>query len=158
MRELFSYLRYIVLLCAILLTASSSTYIIKRSSSYPTISGESLAPPIQQTSIDSILQYLLTSTVNDFHTQRPSDSICFRDVHFGHNKVTSGNNLYMLCGKFHSFNGGKPEWIPFVTIKTSGYELYLGETTYCQKFIQDNKIDFSKVLQDKFDAKFRPKT
>jgi hypothetical protein len=157
MRELFSSMKYIVLLSAILLTATSSAY-IKRFNSYPTSSGESLVPAIQQTTIDSTLQYLLTSTVNDFHTQRPSDSIRFRDVHFGHNKVTSGNNLYMLCGKFHSFNRGKPEWIPFVTIKTSGYELYIGETTYCQKFIQDNKSDLSKVLQDKFDTKFRPKT
>jgi hypothetical protein len=157
MRELFSSMRYIVLLSAILLTASWSTY-MKRSSSCPTSSCEPTFSVIQQTTIDSTLQYLLTSTVNDFHTQRPSDSIRFGDVHFGHNIVTSGKNLYMLCGKFHSSNGGKSEWIPFVTIKTSGYELYLGETTFCQKFIQDIKSDLSKVLQDKFDAKFRTKT
>jgi len=157
MRKLFSYMRYIVLLCAILLTASGSAF-IKRSCSYPIRSGAALATEIQQTSTDSILQFLLTSTINDFHTQHPSDSIRFRAVHFGHNKVTSGSNLYMLCGKFLSMKGGKTEWIPFVTIKTSGYELYIGEATYCQKFIQDNKSDLSTLLQNRYDAKDRPKT
>jgi hypothetical protein len=155
MKDLFSLTKNIVLLCAILLTVSSSA-LIKHSSSYS--KNEALPPEFQQTSIDSILQYLLTSTVNDFHTQRPSDSIRFQDVHFGHNEVTSGNNLYMLCGKFISLKTDKSELIPFVTIKTSGYELYLGETTYCKKFIRDNKSDLSTLLQKKFDAKYRPKT
>jgi hypothetical protein len=150
-------MRYFVLLFAILLTASGSAF-IKRSSSYPTMLSETLCPEIQQTSVDSILQFLLTSTVNDFHIQRPSDSIRFRDVYFGHNIGSTGNNLYMLCGKFLSVKGENTEWIPFVTIKTSDYEIYLGETIYCQKFIQIIKGDLSTLLQNRFDAKYRTKT
>jgi hypothetical protein len=156
MKELFYYTRYLVVLCSILILLSGSSF-IRRSTSLATGSVVALSSEIQQSSIDSILQYLLISTVNDFHTQSPSDSIRFRDVHFGHNKVASGNNLYMLCGKYSSLKGGKNEWRSFVTIKTSGYELYLGETTYCKKFIQDNKRDLSTLLQNRFDAEYPPK-
>lgn len=100
---------------------------------------------------DSILQFLLRSTASDFIAQRQSDSIRFQDVHFGHLKSASKEKLYLLCGKFQPAQGeGKDKWIPFVTIKTSGYELYIGANTYCQKssFIPDNKSDLSTLLQN----------
>src|SRR5437899_2025791 len=47
----------------------------------------------------------------------------FRDVRIGHVVSPSGNEHYTLCGKFlPAQDGGKAQWTPFGTIKTSDYE------------------------------------
>ena len=64
----------------------------------------------------------------------------------------------MLCGQFlPAQEAGTPEWTPFVTIKTSGYEQYIGaqaEASYCQRssVIWDKESDLSTVLQSRLDS------
>lgn len=67
----------------------------------------------------------------------------------------------MLCGEFlPKENQGKPQWIPFATIKTSGYEQWLGVEAkgYCESssIIWDNMGDLSVPLQDRLDSLRRP--
>ena len=81
----------------------------------------------QKASIDSVVDFLLTAAATDFHTHRPPDPVRFRDVRIGHVKTPSGEEEYMLCGQFlPAQEAGHAEWTPFVTIKTSGYEQYVG--------------------------------
>jgi hypothetical protein len=65
--------------------------------------------------------------------------------------TANGVEQYMLCGQFLSANGGKAEWTPFVTIKTSGYEQWNGAQAegYCQRssVIWDDAGDLSSSLQ-----------
>ncbi len=63
----------------------------------------------------------------------------------------------MLCGQFLPEGGpGSAEGTPFVTIKTSGYEQYVGAQAaarYCQgPSVTWDKGDLSATLQSRFDS------
>jgi len=69
----------------------------------------------------------------------------------------SGEAQYMLCGQFlPAQEGGKAEWTPFATIKTSGYEQWLGAQAagFCQgsSVIWDKVGDLSSSLQSRLDS------
>ena len=106
----------------------------------------------------AIVQFLLTSAAADFHTHRPPDPVRFRDVRIGHVTTASGEAQYMLCGQFLAAQAaGTAEWTPFVTIKTSGYEQYIGaqaEASYCQRssVTWDQDSDLSTLLQSRLDS------
>ena len=81
-------------------------------------------------------EYLLTSSASDFHAHRPPTVIDFRQVHLASVKGPDGASQSMLCGEFLASEGsGKPSWQPFVTVKTSKYEQWLGPqaATLCSK-------------------------
>lgn len=64
----------------------------------------------------------------------------------------------MLCGEFlPAQRDVKVEWTPFATIKTSGYEQYLGAqaASLCQRstVIWDSKGDLSSSFQIRLDSK-----
>ena len=82
---------------------------------------------------DSVVEYLLASAASDFHTHGPRPSR-FREVRLGYVVNAEGARQYMLCGEFlPSPESGKPaEWVPFATIKTSGYEQWIGGHMLCQ--------------------------
>lgn len=88
---------------------------------------------------DTVVQFLIISASNDFRNHQPPTPIDFRNVKIGYIKSTNSENTYLLCGEFLSQE--LKEWTPFTTIKTSGYEQYLGKTQYCQ--------DATMVLTDK---------
>ncbi|MGB4847076.1 MAG: hypothetical protein WBP41_04110 [Saprospiraceae bacterium] len=79
---------------------------------------------------DSIVQFLITSASNDFHNHQPPTPIDFRNVKIGNIKSPKGEKIFVLCGEFLSQEN--MDWVEFTTIKTSGYEQYLGKTQYCQ--------------------------
>ena len=63
----------------------------------------------------------------------------------------------MLCGEFlPAQEGGKAEWTPFATIKTSGYEQWIGAQAArsCQgsSVIWDKVGDLSSSLQSRLDS------
>lgn len=79
---------------------------------------------------DSVIQFLITSAATDFNEHQPPTVIDIRNVKAGY--ISSGNELtYLICGEFLSQE--KQNWESFVTIKTSGYEQYIGKNEYCQK-------------------------
>lgn len=112
-------------------------------------------PTPQLTEIDTVKEYLLTSAAQDFHDHQPPRPVGFRNVRLFH--LMKGEDVsYRLCGEFlPAQENGKAEWTPFVTIKTSGYEQYIGSnTSYCsdRKLVRDTKTDLSSVLKSKFDS------
>jgi hypothetical protein len=63
----------------------------------------------------------------------------------------------MLCGQFlPAQDGGKTEWTPFATIKTSGHEQWNGAQAagFCQtpSVIWDMVGDLSSSLQSRLDS------
>jgi predicted secreted Zn-dependent protease len=82
---------------------------------------------------DTVVQFLITSAAADFHSHQPPTPIDFRNVRIGYTTSKDSEKIFVLCGEFLSQEG--KQWSGFTTIKTSGYEQYLGETKYCQDAI-----------------------
>jgi hypothetical protein len=147
-------MRYLAILFATLVLAACSTAPVTRSESQAVSPTQVLAPELQKASIDSVVQFLLTAAATDFHTHRPPDPVRFRDVRIGHVMTPSGEVQYMLCGQF--LPAHKAEWTPFATIKTSGYEQWIGAQAagFCQgsSVIWDKVGDLSSSLQSRLDS------
>ena len=147
-------MRYLAVLFATLVLAGCSTAPVTRSEPPVVSPTQVLAPELQKSSIDPVVQFLLTAAATDFHTHRPPDPVRFRDVRIGHVMTPGGEAQYMLCGQFlPAQEGGKAEWMPFATIKTSDYEQWIGAQAagFCQgsAVIWDNVGDLSSSLQSR---------
>lgn len=79
---------------------------------------------------DSVVQFLITSAAADFRQHQPPTAMDIRNVKIGYLASENNAKLFVLCGEFLSKEN--KEWMSFATIKTSGYEHYLGKTQYCQ--------------------------
>jgi hypothetical protein len=102
------------------------------------------------------VEFLLTSAATDFRTQRPPLPARFRDVHSGYVIAPDGARQYRLCGEFlPAQESGKAEWTPFATLKTSGYEQWLGAQaeSFCKRSgVTWEKEDWSSSLQSRVDS------
>jgi hypothetical protein len=148
-------MRYLVAAFVTLVLAACSTAPATRSESQAMSPTQVRAPERQKASIDSVVQFLLTAAATDFHTHRPQDPGRFRDVRIGHVMTPRGEEQYTLCGQFlPAQEGGKAEWTPFATIKTSDYEQWIGATPFCQgsSVIWDKEGDLSSSLQSRLDS------
>ena len=150
-------MRYLAVLFATLVLAACSTAPVTRSGSQSASPAQVPTPELQKASIDPVVQFLLTAAATDFHTHRPPDPVRFRDVRIGHVTTPNGEEQYLLCGQFlPALEGGKAEWTPFATIKTSGYEQWIGAQAagFCQRsaVIWDKEADLSSSLQSRFDS------
>jgi len=112
--------------------------------------------PATSSQLNPAVDYLLTSAANDFHTHRPPDPARFRDVRSGYVNTSAGPTHYRLCGEFLPAQAqGKAEWLPFATIKTSGYEQWLGAQAagFCKdSSVTWDKGDLSAALQSRLDS------
>ena len=150
-------MRYLAVLFATLVLAACSTAPVTRNESQTVSPTQVLTPELQKASIDPVVQFLLTAAATDFHTHRPPDPVRFRDVRIGHVTTPNGEEQYMLCGQFLTApEGGKAEWTNFATIKTSGYEQWLGAQAagfcQCSAVIWDKEGDLSPLLQSRLDS------
>src|SRR5262245_40206903 len=119
-------MRYLVASFATFVFVACSTTPANRSQSQAASPGQVLASEGQKAPLDPAVQFLLDAAATDFHTHRPSHSTRFRQVRSGQLKSPDGEKKHMLCGEFlPAQEKGKAEWMPFVTIKTSGYEQWL---------------------------------
>ena len=133
-------MRHLAVLFATLVLAGCTKVPVTRSES----------PPVSPT----VEQFLLGAAAADFHAHRPPDPVRFREVRIGHVITPDGGKQYMLCGQFlPAQEAGKAEWTPFATIKTSGYEQYVGAQAadYCRdsSVIWDSVDDLSTSLQSR---------
>ena len=150
-------MRYLSVLFATLVLAACSTAPVTRSGSQAVSPTQVLTPELQNAPIDPVVQFLLTAAATDFHTHRPPDPVRFRDVRIGHVMTPSGKAQYMLCGQFlPAQEGGHAEWTPFATIKTSGYEQWIGAQAagFCQhsSVSWDTEGDLSPSLRSRLDS------
>ncbi len=150
-------MRLLAVMLAMLVFAVSRTTPVTGNDTPAVRSTQVRTAEAQLGSIDSVEQFLLTSAATDFHAHRPSDPGRFRDVRMGHIMTPAGEPRYMLCGQCLAVQeGGSVEWMPFVTIKTSGYEQMLGRQAadYCQdsSMIWDREGDLSSLLQSRLET------
>jgi len=103
---------------------------------------------------DSNTQFLVAAAAADFHQQNAKAPIRFRNTYVGQSVNTDGEKLFLLCGAFEQ--AAQNDWVPFVTIRTSGYEQWIGgqAVAFCSDTtIAWNKAqDLSAVLQAEYDA------
>jgi len=136
-------MRYLSVLFATLVLAGCSTAPVPHSESKAVTPG--------------VVQFLLTAAADDFHSHRPLEPVRFRDVRVGHVMSPTGEEQYRLCGQFlPAPQGGKAEWTPFATIKSSGYEQYIGALAASfrqdQSVIWDDVDDLSSSLQSRLES------
>ena len=129
------------------------TFLLVACRSGPDTRGQS---QLQKAPMSPSVEFLLTSSARDFHTQRPPRPVRFRDVHTGYIMAPDSTRQYMLCGEFlPAQESGEAEWTPFVTIQTSGYEQYIGAqaVNLCKRStIAWDKGDLSSSLQSRLDS------
>jgi hypothetical protein len=140
-----------------LVFAACSTAPVPKSQSQAASPSQAPAAAESKSSTDSPMEFLLKSAATDFHAHRPPVVEHFRDVRFGHVTTPAGARQYQLCGEFlPQQREGKVEWTPFATIRTSGFEQYLGvqAASWCQRsrFVQDRDEDLSSALQNQLDS------
>jgi hypothetical protein len=150
-------MRYRAVLFATLVLAACNTASVTRIESRAVSPSRVRASDPQKAAPDTVLQFLLTAAASDFLAHRPPDPVRFRDVRIGHVIAPNGEELYMLCGQFlPAKEGGKAEWTPFATIKTSGYEQWIGAQAagFCgdSLVIWDKVTDLSLSLQSRLDS------
>ena len=112
---------YIFVLSAII--GCNSNTITKTNDRSSITAGKEIIP-------DSVVQFLITSASHDFRHHQPPTAIDFLNVKIGYLASPNNEKIFLLCGEFLSKEN--KEWVEFTTIKTSGYEQYLGKTQYCQ--------------------------
>jgi hypothetical protein len=150
-------MRYVVALFAALVPTACSTAPVTRTASQAVSPTQGVAPELPKASLDPVIQFLLTTAATAFHTHRPPDPVRFRDVRIGHVMTPSREEQYLLCGQLlPAQEGSKAEWTPFATIKTSGYEQWIGAQAagFCQgsSIIWDKEGDLSSLLQSRLDS------
>ena len=105
-------------------------------------------------STDSNVQFLVAAASADFHQQNRETALRFRKTYFGQSANASGEQLFLLCGEFQQ--ASQNEWTPFVTIRTSGYEQWIGAqaTAFCNDttITWHREQDLSAVLQSEYDG------
>ncbi|QMU30906.1 hypothetical protein [Adhaeribacter radiodurans] len=101
---------------------------------------------------DSIVQFLITSASSDFRHHQPPTPIDFRKVKVGYLISSTNEKTFLLCGEFLS-QEKKEEWETFATVKTSGYEQYIGNQAlpFCQKatIISPDETNLSVELKNR---------
>ncbi len=105
------------------------------------------------------VQFLVNTATTDIHAHHPpAGKIQFRRARIGTLPQPDGKTFYLVCAEMAGVTpGGKPSWIPFVTIKMEDYEQWLGpEATkdWCghRKPIWDPREDVTALLQAKYDS------
>jgi hypothetical protein len=111
----------------------------------------------EQSSIDSVQEFLLSTAASDFREHGPSQDLRFRDVRFRYFVSKEGETTYLICGQFlRGKEGSNSEWTQFATIKTDPYEQWIGvlAATFCTKSspVTGKGDDLSLLLQGRFDA------
>ena len=98
--------------------------------------------------------YLLDSAAGDFRAH-PPQPVAVREVYRGHIEGPEREPMYLLCGQFRTAPDG--EWRHFATVKTSGYEQWLGgqSVEFCERssLYLDRARDLAPQLQSRFDAR-----
>jgi len=149
-------MRRLAFLISLLLLAGCKTNSIPPRQSESSSPVSTLALQQQKTITDTPSEFLLTSAATDFHSHHSARTISFRNVRLGGSLDQAGKKQFMLCGEFlPTQSNGKADWMPFVTIKTSGYEQYLGTqaASFCRApSVTWDEADLSSSLQRRFDS------
>ena len=112
----------------------------------------------QNVTVNPTVELLLTASASDFQAHRPPYPARFRNVRSGYVVTPAGTNQYLICGEFlpaRENSDGTPEWTPFATSKTSGYEQWIGgqAQTCCKRpSVTWDKEDLSSSMQSHLES------
>jgi len=108
-----------------------------------------------ETPNDSVTDFLLLSCASDFQKSKPTPTK-FNATYFGYKELPSNKKMFLLRGQFQPAEENQRKWIPFVTIKTSGYEQWIGAQsngfTQDSTTVWDTSRDLSSLLASKVDS------
>jgi hypothetical protein len=136
----------VALLAACSTATSSRPTAVSGATATPTATAAPAAPEPSQA------EFLLDSAASDFRIHPPLP-MAFRNVRYGQFTNEDDSVSHRLCGEYQvAKTDAPPEWVPFATLKTSGYEQWLGDTAYCKGDIHWTPGDLSAELQRRFDA------
>jgi hypothetical protein len=111
-------------------------------------------PPASTAPSTERIEFLLNAAAADFRAQGARRPVSFRNVRSGY-LVSEGTRQDRLCGEFlPASTDGKADWIPFVTIRTSPYEQWLGgqAVQFCKDAAMKwDEDDLSSRLLRRFD-------
>jgi hypothetical protein len=152
-----SSMKYFAIICAALFLFAGSTTLSAQGATRPKGSAQAADHAPEKARLDSIVQFLITSAANDFHAHGPAGPLRFRKVRLGHILTPEGANQYRMFGQFlQTEKSAKSLWTGFATIKTSGYEQWIGSQassfTQDPSFRWDKTGDLSKRLQSLYDS------
>lgn len=102
----------------------------------------------------AVTEELLNASASDFQAHQPPKPADIRNLRLGYVPNGEGRN-YLICGEFQTADD--PGWTPFATIKTSGYEQWLGGTAagFCNQpqAVWEEGHDLSADLKGKLGLK-----
>jgi len=121
--------------------------------SKPANQADSMSISGMETIPDSVVQFLISSATMDFRNHQPPTPVDFRNIQIGYLISSDENKIFVLCGEFQS-KENLEKWETFATIKTSGYEQYIGNqaVSYCQ---QSTFVVSDKHLTESFRTKMK---
>jgi hypothetical protein len=136
------------------IVALFSTCVMLACSTAPAVGNRAQTPAEP---LSSAVEFLLTSAATDFSRMAgPPATVRVREVRSGYIMSPDQVRQYRLCGSFsRSRAGEKVEWMSFATIRTSGYEQYVGAQALSEctrSAIVWEQGDLSTVLQSRLEA------
>jgi len=128
-----------------------------RCNNAPVKSMRSNVSETKNASLDSVVFWLLNASAKDFYDHQPPIPVDFRDVQLRNLIGANEENHYLICGQFlFQDHQNRDKWTDFATIKTSGYEQWIGKQSmgYCQdaKVVSYQINDLSAALKSRVDS------
>ena len=97
--------------------------------------------------------FLLESAASDFRNHVAAEGVSFRNVHVGVFRGDNGSTVNLMCGEFRTADSAA-DWELFATLRTEGYENWLGGSAaaYCRgsNTILDTNRDLAAALSAKY--------
>ena len=99
--------------------------------------------------------FLIESAASDFRNHVAPVGVSFRNVHVGVFRGDSGSSVNLICGEFRTADSAA-DWEPFATLRTEGYENWLGVSAvaYCQG--SNTVLDTNRDLAAALSAQYLP--
>jgi hypothetical protein len=99
--------------------------------------------------------FLIESAASDFRIHVAPEGVSFRNVHVGVFRGDNGSTVNLMCGEFRTADNAA-DWQPFATLRTEGYENWLGSAAaaYCRG--SNTTLDTKRDLATELGARYHP--
>ena len=117
--------------------------------------GERRATHLPAAVAGNLEAFLIKSAASDFRSHVAPEDVSFRNVHIGVFRGENGSTVNLICGEFRTADSAA-DWEPFATLRTEGYENWLGDSAvaYCQG--SNTVLDTNRDLAAALSAQYLP--
>ncbi|MFM9865798.1 MAG: hypothetical protein ACKVRO_19560 [Micropepsaceae bacterium] len=102
---------------------------------------------------ENLEAFLIESAASDFKKHVAAEGVSFRNVHLGVFRGGNGATVNLMCGEFRTADNAA-DWEPFATLRTEGYENWLGGSAaaYCRgsNTVLDTNRDLAAALSAQY--------